>query len=123
MNNSAKRWGIFVVILLLVTTVLLGKGIFRWTTIESGVVITVTDKERVVKNDGEKTESYYLVFSKEETFSIRDDWYNGRFGASDTYGSLEQGKTYKLRVSGWRVKLFSWYRNVLDVEPAAEPSA
>ena len=29
---------------------------------------------------------------------------------------LEKGKTYKMRVYGWRIPFMSWYRNIIEIE-------
>lgn len=40
----------------------------------------------------------------------------GKFNSSDIYGTLKEGKKYKIIVVGYRVPFFSWYENILEVE-------
>jgi hypothetical protein len=81
-----------------------------WT--EDTIVATVRKTERVhTKND-----SYYIVFTDKESMSLKDDWIHGNFSSSDLYAELEEGKTYKFYVSGWRIPFLSAYRNIYNVK-------
>ena len=53
-------------IVAVVSMLLLGIGFPYWTA--DTVTITVTDKERVVKRNGNSVSSKYLVFTETETF-------------------------------------------------------
>lgn len=76
--------------------------------------ITITDKERVQYSNGNG--SQYLVWTEENgTLTVKDSLLQGKFRASDTYGSLKIGQTYNVRINGYRFGLFSWYSNILDV--------
>lgn len=76
------------------------------------ITITVNKTERVTKGDDSK----YLVYTDEETFENTDSWLYVKFDSSDVHGSLKEGETYKVKVAGWRWKLFSSYRNVIGIE-------
>lgn len=78
--------------------------------------VTVTDKG--IKNHD--NDSDYLVYTKLENgetrvFTIKDDLFLGRFNSSDIYAEFEIGKTYTLRVVGWRIPFFSAYENIKDI--------
>lgn len=84
-------------------------------------IATVTDKERVIKNNDEGVESYYLIFCKDDKgnyyeFKNEDLFIRGKFKSSTVYNQLEVGETYKFTVVGFRVGLFSWYENIINFE-------
>ena len=70
----------------------------------------IQDKERV--NDG--NESRYLIFTDSETFTNEDSWLALKFNSSDVYGGIGIGQTCDFKVTGIRVPIFSWYRNILS---------
>jgi hypothetical protein len=83
------------------------------------VTDTVVKSERV--NNGESGK--YLVFGKNEVYQNTDSFPLRKFRSSDFYRDIEVGKTYRFRVVGWRLPLFSTYRNIVgfeEVEPEAE---
>ena len=75
------------------------------------VTITVTDK--TVKRYGNGDED--LIYTDGETFELTDELLAARFDSSDDYGRIQVDKTYKATVCGWRVPLFSWYRNIIEI--------
>jgi hypothetical protein len=79
---------------------------------EHTVTGKVLDKEKVVKNQ----DSYYLIYTDNETFTIQDSLIKGQWRSSDIYGHIEKGQTYKLSVFGWRSGFFSMYRNIVKAE-------
>ena len=84
-------------------------------TTEATIVVTVSDKERIVT----KESSYYLVYTDKETFKNSDDFFYGKWGSSDLQGKLKPETSYRLKVIGWRVPFFSWYRNIISAETSA----
>ena len=87
---------------------------YQYGTVKE-VQITVTEKERIVKSNGEDVESYYLVFCEDETFKNDDALFHGKFRSSDLQGKLKVGETYNVKVFGWRVGFLSMYRNVVKI--------
>jgi len=73
---------------------------------------TVDKAERVV--DGNS--SRYLIFTEKETFENTDSIAFFKFNSSDIYGRIDEGKTYRAKVSGIRVPFFSWYRNIIEIQ-------
>ena len=73
------------------------------------VEITVTGKEITASNKG----GHYLVFTNKETFKNVDSFAYLKYNSSDIQGKLEEGKAYKVKVNGWRIPLFSKYRNII----------
>lgn len=83
-------------------------------TTVSGLI--VQDKERVVTGSGQDQQSKYLIFTDAETFENVDSWLALKFNSSDVYGSITVGATCEFRVTGFRVPLFSMYRNILEAK-------
>jgi hypothetical protein len=91
-------------------------GSAYYSTVED-VRVTVTDKERVCSRDGDGgTSCQYLVFTEGEVFANRDSLIFTKWNSSDVQGRLREGGTYDVRVAGWRVPLFSAYRNIIEVK-------
>ena len=80
------------------------------------VIVLIKDKERINYEDAGETKSKYLVYSDDEVFENMDDWFYLKFNSSDIYGQLNMGDTYKIWVSGWRINIFSSYRNIIAIE-------
>ncbi len=76
------------------------------------VTDTVVKSERI--NSGESGK--YLVFGKNEVYQNTDSWPLLKFRSSDFYRDIEVGKTYRFTVVGWRIPLFSTYRNIVGFE-------
>jgi len=96
---------------------MIGVQAVKYSTV-TDVVVTVTEKERIVESNGEHTTSKYLVFTENEVFENVDDMIPFfKFNSSDIQGKLHVGETYKLTVWGWRINFLSSYRNILNVQP------
>lgn len=83
--------------------------------------VTVTDKERVTYQKGDRIENRYLVYCKDKNGNIHvfentDCLFRWKFNSSDVYAKLEEGKEYKLTVVGYRIPVFSCYENIVKVE-------
>ena len=76
------------------------------------VTVTVTGKERV----NSKNASKYLVFTDSETFENTDCLRRFKFNSSDLYGKIKEDKQYTFVVYGWRIPIFSSYRNIVRVK-------
>ena len=81
------------------------------------VVDTIVKSERVTSGDSSK----YLVFGKNEVYENTDMFVIGKTNSSDFYRDIQPGKTYRLKVAGKRVPLFSWYRNIIEFEEVHGP--
>ncbi len=82
--------------------------------------VTVTDKERVVKKNGETSSSKYLVFTELQdgqtrVFENTDSFLEMKFNSSDIQGQLQEGGTYEIETYGWRIPMFSMYENIVGV--------
>jgi hypothetical protein len=73
---------------------------------------TIDSKDRVC-DGGQDGACKYLVFTDKGTFEVTDILFQ-RTNSSDVYGRIKEGKTYNLRVIGWRNGVFSSYQNILE---------
>lgn len=74
--------------------------------------ITVTRVERVAESTGAR----YMIYTSDEQFENTDSVVFWKWNSADVYQSIEEGKTYRVRVAGWRIPILSMFRNVLEVE-------
>ncbi len=76
------------------------------------VIDTVVRSERITNGESGK----YLVFGEREVYQNTDVILVWKLNSSDFYRDIEVGKTYRFRVIGWRIPLFSLYRNIIALE-------
>tara|TARA_Y100000034_G_scaffold33928_1_gene41509 strand:- start:20906 stop:21256 length:351 start_codon:yes stop_codon:yes gene_type:complete len=74
----------------------------------SKVTILVENKD--VIHNGKN--SNYLIFTKDETFSLNDSLLGANFDTSDDYHKIKEGSCYELFLRGKRRPFFSMYRNI-----------
>jgi hypothetical protein len=99
--------------IIVILFVCLGPCIYRAS--EDTVTITVTEKDRVTSRAAES--SQYLVWTTQgECFSVSDSVSYFSCNASDRYGRLKAGKTYRCTVAGWRFGCASMYRNIISFQ-------
>jgi hypothetical protein len=85
----------------------------NWYNSQTTTIITVESKD--IKNYDKS--SKYLIWSKEgEVFENTDSWMFGKFNSSDLYGKLKIGQKYRVLVVGWRIPLYSMYRNIIEIK-------
>jgi hypothetical protein len=82
------------------------------------VIDIVVKSERITSGESGK----YLVFGENEVYQTTDSFALRKLRSSDFYRDIEVGKTYRFTVVGWRIPLFSNYRNIVGFE-AIEPEA
>ena len=75
--------------------------------------VNITVKEKIVKNTSKS--SKYLIFTNGEVFENTDDIVFLKYNSSDIQSQLEVGKSYNVRVAGFRVPFLSWYRNIIKI--------
>ncbi len=102
-----------VVIALLLATAVYS---YHYLNSEQTIQITVQDKERERKGRGNYSSSKYIVHANDESFEVTDSILFWRWNSTDVYRDLRRGKTYRVRVVGWRKPFLSWYRNILEIE-------
>lgn len=81
-------------------------------TTQETLELTVSEKERIVKNDNSK----YLIFTDKGVFENTDTIFYFKFDSSDIYGEIKEGKTYQAKVYGFRIPIFSMYKNIIEIK-------
>lgn len=86
---------------------------------ESTVTFTVTGKTAA---GGGSNGHKYLFYTNNGTYQDSDNLFYGKFASSDLYGQIRVGQTYTCKVTGFRIPLFSSYKNVISCDPAQRNS-
>ena len=73
-------------------------------------VVTKTETKRGTSEDK------YLIFTEGEVFENTDSLLRLKFNSSDVYGQIAAEKTCTFLVNGWRFRLLSMYRNILEAD-------
>lgn len=119
-KEIGKAWGLIILILFIVMVSIFLEVRFSFNDTE--YTVTVTGKERIVEESGDKElSSKYLVFADDENgnslvFENTDCLIRWKFNSSNIQGKLKEGHTYKITVIGIRIPIFSMYQNIIDVE-------
>lgn len=113
-RSSSTRNSYFWVFAFLILVALISGAAYQYGTARE-VEITVQDKERIVKGSGDGLESYYLIFTEDATYKNEDTFLYLKFRSSDLQGKFQIGQTYKVKVYGWRIGLFSTYPNIVKI--------
>lgn len=72
-------------------------------------------KDKYIKN-GSKSGRYLVVDSDKNTYEITDLFFKGKFNSTDLYNELEIGQKYKVTTTGYRIRIFSHYQNINEIE-------
>lgn len=80
------------------------------------ITTQVTGKERITQQNGDKVDSFYLIYTDHGAVSLEDDFFRGNWNSSDVYGNLHIGSTYTFKISGFRIGFFSMYPNIIEVK-------
>ncbi len=75
----------------------------RTVTIKERPYTGIQDEKRVKSTAGD----WYMV---------GDAFYMLKFNSMDTWGNLEEGKTYKVKGFGWRMGFFSMFPNITEIQ-------
>jgi len=77
--------------------------------------IEVTGRERMVTS-GQSNDSYWVIFTRNaDVLRNSDSWLWLKFNSSSVQARLEPGRTYTVRVYGWRIAFFSMYPNIIEI--------
>ncbi len=97
---------------------------YQWLTqrtIESALIKDKQISTESREKDG-KVVSTYLIYTDHGVFRNDDAGWHMKFNSSDVYGSLDIGKSYRLKVYGWRIPILSMYPNIVSAKDAAASS-
>jgi hypothetical protein len=101
-----------IIVALFFVTLGLGRYAYVSATTETITDTFVRDSERVCNAD-DAQKCRYLAFGKNETYENTDEWLFIKYNSSDVNRSLIRGNTCEIKVYGFRVPYFSWYRNII----------
>jgi hypothetical protein len=75
------------------------------------VVITVTEKHRWSKGERSK----YLIYTKDNIYENSRSILFWKFNSPELQKKLEIGKTYKVKVAGWRADQSKEFENIIKI--------
>jgi hypothetical protein len=78
--------------------------------------VTVTGVDHKIMKDHGKTRDIYLVFTTDETYKNVDSPAYLKFNSSDIQGKLIQTGRFRISYYGFRVPIFSMYKNITKAE-------
>jgi hypothetical protein len=91
----------------------IGVSIARVNAVDTYQGCTVTEKEdRALASLDERAPRVYTDCG---VFVVSDEPFRLHFAAADVYNALQVGETYDMTTVGWRVGLFSWFPNIVEV--------
>lgn len=76
--------------------------------------VTVKVEDKLTKRDGDSDR--YLIYTDKGVFQNTDSLLALKYRSSDMYHELKVGKVYDCRTEGFRIPLFSMYKNLLECE-------
>lgn len=76
---------------------------------------TCTVTEKIAYMERDTNQIAYTIFTSCGTFALRNDPFANFYSASDLYGKLLAGKTYKLVVGGYAVPTAGRFKNIVEV--------
>ena len=80
-------------------------------------VITINDKERVTKSDGDGgITSEQRVYTNKGTFTLSDSFIAWNWETSDEYARLIPDQCYKVETRGTRIPFFSMFENIEKIK-------
>lgn len=100
-------------LVVLVIIAIVGFNIAKFSKKET-FTTRVTDKERIVKKNGDNLDSYYLIYTDNGTYKLEDELLYGNFRSSDWYGKIEIDSTYEFTTIGFRIGFVSEYPNIVE---------
>lgn len=104
-----------VLVVVLLVAIIASNLAMSFNTHEREIVVTSVD--RVVGNASSK----WLILGKDRNgdpivLQNTDNILRLKFNSSDIQAAIEVGKSYRCDVIGYRVRLLSWYENVLAMK-------
>lgn len=114
-RKSDYGWVAGLIVLVLIVLAIVSAPIVSYAT-RDHVTLRVTDKTVKRKDDHDQ----YLIFTDKGVYKDTDSLWMLKFNSSDVYGKLMEGHTYDCEVNGFRIPLFSHYKNIIDCEEVAQ---
>lgn len=134
-NKWAKRFGVLVVLSIVLVPITLGGGGYLWHEMYevpsvSEKVITVDEwqvkPDAVHTEDGmmviDNADQLMLITSDGEGFFNNENFLFQKFDTRDILNQLKPGGTYKIKYYGWREGYNSGFPNILSVKEVVNES-
>lgn len=120
-----RTWLRIVIVTLLLVGLMFTNLPYQWLTQRTLDAALIKDKQVTTETDKKKGEvaSTYLIFTDQGVYRNDDALWFWKFDSSDFYGNLDVGKTYRLKVYGWRIPVLSMYPNIVRMEAVPAPAA
>ncbi len=103
-------------VLIVVTIIGFSMLIFEKFVTQKTVTIKVALVEKKTLKNGEV---YYLIYTKNEIFENRNNYFHGKQNATELGINFRNGESYKVKVVGYnfgiKLPFFLKYRNIIDV--------
>lgn len=77
---------------------------------------TVTFTVNRLDDQGGGSKHKYLVFTDHGVYQDTDNLFHGKFDSSDLFAKLQVGRRYTCTYTGFRVPIFSSYRNLIGCQ-------
>jgi hypothetical protein len=104
---------------LIAVSLAFSSAIFHFATKDT-VQFTVEHRERVVSTNNGQSKSRFMIWgntgNQTEVFENVDSWLAFKFNSADVYGAMTVGAVCEATVTGWRVPMLSWNRNILRAD-------
>lgn len=120
-NDGCIKVIAWIVILAILGALVVGIGFVPERLVVDEVTGTVTDK--YIKRYSDSDYFHVVVEFSDgttEVFQNHDALWWWKWNSADVQQAIEMGKTYRFTVTGWRVPLLSWFRNIVDYDAPIE---
>lgn len=111
-DSSSSGWGCLALVLVFVLFMVGVWGCNKAT--EKNVSLTVNRLDDQASSKGHT----YLVFTDKGVFKDKDNIFYLKFNSSDLFAKLQEHHRYNCKTNGFRIPLFSSYKNLIDCKPA-----
>lgn len=92
-------------------------GCFQNLVQNPPVTCTIVDKDRSTESGKNGSKSVFRIYTEgsgcDGTYGLADNILQGNFNASDMYGQLQKGQTYRLETVGVRNGFFSSFKEIV----------
>jgi hypothetical protein len=92
-----------------------GYGI-AYLTHQENYEFTVTEKSVKYEDKSSKYLIYGTVDGETLVIENTDEFWYGKFNSSDIYAEIIPGRTYRIKVVGFRIPFFSQYQNLIEYQ-------
>lgn len=84
--------------------------------------VTVTVQDKYTKRYGQNESDRYvfeILYDNGDVEVVQntDTLWWGKFNSADFYANIEKGKKYNITLAGWRIPIFSSFRNIVSYTP------